>query len=101
MPAQQGLGTDDREEVEDRRPPSVELDKEPALAVRQPGPAVRLSENDENAVGVTRRLTSFSRMSRLAPMGLISTSKSTPSITPWKWNGPDPSPWKEPAGLSS
>ena len=48
MPAHQRLGLDDREDLEDRREPSIQLDEEPAIAVRKPGPALHLpSQNDQ------------------------------------------------------
>ena len=42
------LGTDDREDLQDRRKPSIQQDKEPAIVVRKPGPAAHLtSQNDQ------------------------------------------------------
>ena len=36
MPTHERLGLDDREDLQDRRNPAVELDKEPAIIVRKP-----------------------------------------------------------------
>ena len=38
MPAHQGLGADDCENLKDRREPAIQLDEEPAIAVRKLGP---------------------------------------------------------------
>lgn len=35
MPMDQGLGTDDRDDLQDRRKPSIQLDEEQAVAVRK------------------------------------------------------------------
>jgi type IV secretory pathway VirD2 relaxase len=48
MPTHERLGTDDREDLQDRRKPSIELDKEPAIVVREPDPALHLTpQNDQ------------------------------------------------------
>jgi hypothetical protein len=36
MPTDERLGTDDRDDFQDRRKPSIQLDKEQAIAVRKP-----------------------------------------------------------------
>ena len=43
MPTHQRLWTDDGEDVQDRREPSVELDEKPTVGVRQPGPTFHLA----------------------------------------------------------
>src|SRR5712691_9178872 len=43
MPTDQGFGTDDRDGVQDRGKPSIQLDEEPAIAVREPDSAVQLA----------------------------------------------------------
>jgi hypothetical protein len=44
----QRLGTNDRKQLQDRREPSIKLDKESAIVVREPGPALHLSpQNDQ------------------------------------------------------
>ena len=48
MPTHERLGTDDREDLQDRRKPSIQLDKEPAIAVREPDLALHLTpQNDQ------------------------------------------------------
>src|SRR6267142_3059979 len=36
MPTHEGLGPDDREDLQDRRKPAIEENKEPAIMVREP-----------------------------------------------------------------
>jgi hypothetical protein len=43
MPAHQRLGTDDREHLQDRRKPPIQLDEKPAIAVREQDPAPHLA----------------------------------------------------------
>src|SRR5208283_1636833 len=43
MPTHQRLRTDDGEDVQDRREPSVELDEKPTVGVRQPRPTLHLA----------------------------------------------------------
>src|SRR4029077_11107936 len=43
MPAHQGLGTDDRDGLEDRRKPAIQLDEEQAIAVRELDPTANLA----------------------------------------------------------
>ena len=47
MPAHDGLGSDDRENIQDRREPSIQLDQEPAIAVREPDPPLHLAPQDD------------------------------------------------------
>ena len=48
MPAHQRLGTEDRDDLEDRRKPTIELDEEPAIVVRKLKPPSHLaSQNDQ------------------------------------------------------
>jgi hypothetical protein len=48
MPTHKRLGTDDREDLQDRRKPSIQLDKEPAILVGEPDPALHLTpQNDQ------------------------------------------------------
>src|SRR5665811_620785 len=47
MPTHDRLGTDNRENVQDRREPSIQLDQEPAIVVRQPDPALNLTPQDD------------------------------------------------------
>ena len=43
MPTHERFGLDDRDGVEDRGKPSIQLDEEPAIAVRQLDPAPQLA----------------------------------------------------------
>jgi hypothetical protein len=43
MPTHKGLGADDRENLQDRRKPPIQLDKEQAIIVREPNAAVHLA----------------------------------------------------------
>ena len=56
MPTHQRLRTDDGEDVQDRREPSVELDKEPTVGVRQPGPTLHLAPQNNQLLSERRIL---------------------------------------------
>jgi hypothetical protein len=43
MPTHERLRLDDRENLQDSREPSIQLDKEPAVVVPQPDPALNLT----------------------------------------------------------
>ena len=43
MPAHKGFGTDDREDLQDRWKPAIQLDKEPAVVVRELSADVHLT----------------------------------------------------------
>jgi len=48
MPTQERLGTDDRENLQDRRKPSIQLDEEAAVVVGEPDPAAQFTpQNDQ------------------------------------------------------
>src|ERR1035437_6109938 len=48
MPTHERLRTDNREDLKDRRKPAIQLDKEPAIVVREPDPALHLTpQNDQ------------------------------------------------------
>ena len=48
MPPHEGFRTDDREDLQDRRKPPIQLDKEPAIVIRQPNPTMNLTpQNDQ------------------------------------------------------
>ena len=48
MPTYERLGLNDYEDLQDRRKPSIQLDKKPAVVVRQPDPALYLpSQNNQ------------------------------------------------------
>ena len=46
MPTHECLGPDDREDLQDRRNPAVELDKEPAIIVRKPDATMEPTRQD-------------------------------------------------------
>jgi hypothetical protein len=48
MPTHERLGTDNREDLQDRRKPTIQLDKEPAIVACEPDPALHLTpQNDQ------------------------------------------------------
>jgi hypothetical protein len=57
MPAHQSLWTDDRDDVQDRREPPVELDKESAIGVHQLGPSLCLAPQDDQLLPKCRILS--------------------------------------------
>jgi hypothetical protein len=70
MPTHQRLGTDDREHLQGRRKPSIQLDKEPAITAGEPEPATHLTpQNDQ-----------------LMPEGRILCFKPAPRLA---WRGQD------------
>ena len=42
MPPHERLGLNDRDDLQDRRKPSIQLDQEPAIVVREPDPTLTL-----------------------------------------------------------
>ena len=60
MPTYQRLGADDGENLKDRWEPAIELDEEPPVAVRKPGPPLQLASQDG-------QLMSEHRILRLKP----------------------------------
>jgi hypothetical protein len=56
MPTHQRLGTDDREDLPDRRKPSIQLDKEPAIVVGEPDPALHLTPQNDQLLSECRVL---------------------------------------------
>src|SRR5262249_17184797 len=50
MPTDERLGTDDRDDLQDRRKPSIQLDKEQAIAVRKPDAPVDYPAQNNNLV---------------------------------------------------
>jgi hypothetical protein len=56
MPPHDGLGTDDRENIQDRREPSIQLDQEPAIAVREPDPPLHPAPQDDQLMSERRIL---------------------------------------------
>jgi hypothetical protein len=60
VPTHQRLGTDDRENLQDRRKPPIQLNKEPTIVVRQPWPTAHLAPQNDQLWS-----TAFSASSRL------------------------------------
>jgi hypothetical protein len=56
MPPHERLRTDDRENLQDRRKPSIQLDKEPAIVIRQPNPAMNLTPQNDQLMSECRIL---------------------------------------------
>src|SRR6476646_1927986 len=56
MPAHQRLGTEDRDVLQDRRKPTIELDEEPAIVVRKLGPPPHLASQDDQLMSERRIL---------------------------------------------
>lgn len=56
MPLHEGLRTDDREDLQDRRKPSIQLDKEPAIDIRQPNPTMNLTPQNDQLMSERRIL---------------------------------------------
>src|SRR5258705_2711363 len=64
MPTQQRLGTDDRENLQDRRKPSIQLNKKPTIVVRQPWPTAHLAPQNDQLMS-EHRVLSFKPALRL------------------------------------
>jgi len=64
MPTHERLGTDDRDGIEDRWKPSIQLDKEHAIVVRKPGPALHLTPQNDQLMS-ERRILCFKPALRL------------------------------------
>ena len=56
MPTYQRLGADDGENLKDRWEPAIELDEEPPVAVREPGPPLQLASQDDQLMSERRIL---------------------------------------------
>jgi hypothetical protein len=64
MPTHEGLGPDNCENRQDRRKPSIQLDKEPAIAVRESDPALHLAQQNDQLMS-ERRVLGFKPALRL------------------------------------
>src|SRR6266850_497297 len=64
MPTNERLGPDDREDLQDRRNPAVQLDKEPAIIVREPDATMQATIQD-NQLMSKHRVLSFKPQLRL------------------------------------
>lgn len=68
MPTDERIGTNHYEDPQDRREPTIKLDKEHAMIVRCPGPAAYLTlQNDQ--LMPERRILSFKSAIRLEGQG--------------------------------
>jgi hypothetical protein len=56
MPTDQRVWTDDRDDLQDRRKPSIQLDKEHAIAVREPDSAAHLTPQNDQLMSECRIL---------------------------------------------
>src|SRR5260370_5619581 len=64
MPTKEGLGPDDCEDLQDRRNPAVELDKEPAIIVRKLDATMQPTPQDHQLMS-KHRVLSFKPKLRL------------------------------------
>jgi len=63
MPAHQRLGTEDRDDLQDRRKPTIELDEKPAIVVRKLDPPSHLASQKRSAdVGAPHSPSASSRL---------------------------------------
>ena len=58
MPTDERLGTDDRDGLQDRRKPSIQLDEEQAIVVREPDATVQLTPQHRQLMSDSRVLAS-------------------------------------------
>src|SRR5450759_4319846 len=56
MQTHERLGTDNREDLQDRRKPAIQLDKEPAIGVCEPDPALHLTPQNDQLMSKRRIL---------------------------------------------
>jgi len=61
MPTHERLGPDDREDLQDRWRPSIQLDEEPAIIVREPDATMQLTPQN-NQLMSERRILCLSRL---------------------------------------
>jgi hypothetical protein len=64
MPTHERLGLNDLDDLQNRRKPSIQLDKEPAIAVREPGPPLNLTPQNDQLMS-ERRILCFKPALRL------------------------------------
>jgi hypothetical protein len=56
MPTHERLGLNDLDDLQNRRKPSIQLDKEPAIAVREPGAPLNLTPQNDQLMSECRIL---------------------------------------------
>src|ERR1700719_2518992 len=64
MPTQEGLGPDDRQDLQDRRKPAIKQDKEPPIIVRKPDATIEPAPHDIQLMS-KHRVLSFKPQLRL------------------------------------
>jgi hypothetical protein len=64
MPPHERLRLDDREDLQNRRKPAIQLDKEPAIVVCEPDPALHLTPQNDQLMS-ERRVLGFKPALRL------------------------------------
>src|SRR5450830_1129247 len=68
MPPHERLRLDDREDLQNRRKPAIQLDKKPAVVVRQPDSAMHITPQNDQLMS-ERRILSFKPNLRLERRG--------------------------------
>jgi hypothetical protein len=81
MPTHQRLGPDNRENLQDRRKPAIQPDKEPAIMVREPD-ATRQPTPQDNQLMSKHRVLSFKPQLRLEWRGQDGQNETDPIIPP-------------------
>jgi hypothetical protein len=61
MPTHERLGPDDGENLQDRRKPAIQLDKEPAIMVRKPDATMQLAPQDIQLMSKQRSILATQR----------------------------------------
>jgi hypothetical protein len=64
MPPHERLRLNDLDDLQNRRKPSIQLDKEPAIAVREPDPPLNLTPQNDQLMS-ERRILCFKPALRL------------------------------------
>jgi hypothetical protein len=82
MPPHERLRLNDLDDLQNRRKPSIQLDKEPAIAVREPDPTLKLSPQNDQLMS-QRRILCFKPALRLESRTTKARNKySSPIIPP-------------------
>src|SRR6476619_6374951 len=81
MPTHPRLGPDNRENLQDRRKPAIQPDKEPAIMVREPD-ATRQPTPQDNQLMSKHRVLSFKPQLRLEWRGQDGQNETDPIIPP-------------------
>jgi len=81
VPTHEGLGSDDCENLQDRRKPAIELDKEPAIMVREPD-ATRQPTPHDNQLMSKHRVLSLRNFDLNGEARTARTKQSSPIIPP-------------------